>query len=175
MIKAPPSGSPGTCSPASECQTIRRERGVGASPLTPSLDTFSGHLLWPSMRLSSVLYSQREGRAFVSAEFVRREDDTVVRHLIDAARQYEARRFDAVVVPANIAAVAAITPAVTAALSAYGTTESREAFLRDGATYSHQLRRMPEHIRSLASSTQRFYGRSWSPRPRQRNSEDRSQ
>jgi hypothetical protein len=93
--------------------------------------------------------------------FVRREDDTVVRHLIDAARQYEARRFDAVVVPANIAAEAAITPVVTAALSAYGSKESREAFLRDGATYSHQLnillavvadlhvvRRMPENIRS---------------------------
>lgn len=92
--------------------------------------------------------------------FVRREDDTVVRHMIDAARQYEARRFDAVVVPANIAAEAAITPVVTAALSAYGTTESREAFLRDGATYSRQLnilldvvadlhvvRRMPENIR----------------------------
>lgn len=93
--------------------------------------------------------------------FVRREDDTVVRHLIDAARQYEAQRFDAVVVPANIAAEAAITPVVAAALSAYGTTESRETFLRDGATYSHQLnilleivadlhgvRRMPENIRS---------------------------
>jgi hypothetical protein len=51
-------------------------------------------------------------------------------HLVDTARQYEARRFDAVVVPANIAAEAAITPVVTAALATYGTADSREAFLR---------------------------------------------
>jgi hypothetical protein len=103
-----------------------------------------------------------EGRLNISAVwFVRRADDTVVRHLVDAARHYEAKHYDAVVVPANIAAEAAITPVIAAGLARYGTADSREAFLRDGATYAHQLNvllgvvadlhsvpRIPEEIRS---------------------------
>jgi hypothetical protein len=71
--------------------------------------------------------------------FVRSGTDAIVRHLIDAARQFGANNFDGVVIPANIAAEAAITPVVSLALADIGTTDSRKAFLRDGATYSHQL------------------------------------
>ncbi|MBI3184001.1 MAG: hypothetical protein HYZ28_17840 [Myxococcales bacterium] len=92
--------------------------------------------------------------------FVRKPDDTVTRHLIDAARHYEARRFEGVVVPANIAAEAALTPVVAEALRAYASRDAVKSFLKDAATYSHQLnvllamiadligvRRLPEDVR----------------------------
>ena len=48
--------------------------------------------------------------------FVRKTDDPVVRHLVDATRHLRAGRVDAVVAPANTAAEAAITPVIDEAL-----------------------------------------------------------
>ncbi|MBI3200089.1 MAG: hypothetical protein HYZ29_01020 [Myxococcales bacterium] len=71
--------------------------------------------------------------------FLRQPDDTVERHLVDAARQYTAGRFDAVVVPANIAAEAALSPVVAKVFEGFAGRENLDRFLRDAATYSHQL------------------------------------
>jgi hypothetical protein len=65
--------------------------------------------------------------------------DTTVRHLVDAARQYEAKRYEGVVVPANIAIEAAVTPLVALALRPFAGEKRLKEFLKDGATYSHQL------------------------------------
>jgi hypothetical protein len=70
--------------------------------------------------------------------FVRQVDDTAVRHLVDAARHYVAKRYDSVVVPLNIAAESALAPVVGEALRTFSTREHVERFLRD-AQYSHQL------------------------------------
>jgi len=71
--------------------------------------------------------------------FVRRPDDTVVRHLVDAARHYQADRFDAVVVPANVAAEASLTPVLTHFFERYAGKDEVREMLGRGATYSHQL------------------------------------
>lgn len=71
--------------------------------------------------------------------FVRRGDDTVIRHLVDAARHYHAERFDALVVPANVAAEASLTPVLTQFFERYAGKGQVEEMLENGATYSHQL------------------------------------
>lgn len=94
--------------------------------------------------------------------FARRADDTVVRHLVDAARQYQAERFDALIVPANIAAEASLAPVLSRFFATFGSKRSVEEMLNNGATYSHQLNvlvnvvanavalpRLSDHIRGL--------------------------
>ena len=69
--------------------------------------------------------------AALAVWFVRRADDTRDRHLVDAARQYEAGRYDGVVVPANIAAEAALTPVVNGALRRHASEKNVDVFIRD--------------------------------------------
>lgn len=104
-----------------------------------------------------------EGPLSVHAVWHRVEaDDTTIRHLVDAAHQYQRQRFDALVVPANIAAEAALTPVIAKALRPFGGRDNVNAYLRDAATYSHQLNvllglvahllqtsAMPAHVRGL--------------------------
>jgi len=66
-------------------------------------------------------------------------DDTTIRHLIEAAHEYQHSRFDGVVVPANIAAEAAITPVVALALRSFASKDRIEDFLQNAATYAHQV------------------------------------
>jgi hypothetical protein len=72
--------------------------------------------------------------------FERSTDDTTTRHLVEAARHYEAGRFDALVVPANIAVEAAVTATVSKAIAgSFANKERTKDFLSKGATYSYQL------------------------------------
>ncbi|MBK8998674.1 MAG: hypothetical protein IPM35_23375 [Myxococcales bacterium] len=102
------------------------------------------------------------GVGIMATWFVRSPDDTVVRHLVDAARHYQAERFDAVVVPANVAAEASLTPVLTHFFERYAGKGHVEEMLEKGATYSHQLNvlmnvaaevlgapRLDDHIRGL--------------------------
>jgi hypothetical protein len=71
--------------------------------------------------------------------FVRQRDDTTIRHLVDAARHFKDGRYDDVVVPAEIAVEAAISPVVARALDGFAGRENVERFLSDAATFSHQM------------------------------------
>jgi len=66
-------------------------------------------------------------------------DDTTIRHLVEAAQEYQCERFDRVIVPTNIAAEAALLPVSRKALEGIASKENLDEFLRRGATYSHQL------------------------------------
>ena len=91
------------------------------------------------------------------------KSDTSLRHLVEAAREYNDARYDDVVVPANIAAEVALTPLVVQALEPFASTKSRfEQFLREGATNAHNLNvllavaahlkgtpRLPEEVRAV--------------------------
>ena len=94
--------------------------------------------------------------------FSRAEDEQVGVHLVEAARRYNDERFDALIVPANIAAEVAVGRALSKVLRPFGSVEHVGRFLQDGATYSHQLNvllnvaasvvgvaRLPDTIRGL--------------------------
>jgi hypothetical protein len=94
--------------------------------------------------------------------FHHRSDDTVERHLVDAARAYEAGRFDGVIVPANVAAEASLGPVMTSFFARFASKEHVERMLTNGATYSDQTNvllnvvsevlgvpRLPDEIRGI--------------------------
>lgn len=80
-----------------------------------------------------------EGPLYISAIwFARKPGDSVIRHLVDAARHHRASRYEAQIVSGHIAAEAALTPVVERALTVFGNADGRKAFFRD-MKYSHQL------------------------------------
>ncbi len=96
--------------------------------------------------------------------FVRRSDDTVIRHLVEAAKHYQAARFDALIMPANIAAEVSVTSTAELGLSGFANKKKL-----DGATYSHQLNvllgltaflakfpRLPGHIRNILNDLRKL-------------------
>jgi hypothetical protein len=89
-------------------------------------------------------------------------DEIGIRQLIDAARAYDAKRYDSLIVPANVAVESALGTAMYDWLTAFCGKERVETFLADAATYSHQLnvllpvacytigvKPLPEHIRGV--------------------------
>jgi hypothetical protein len=66
-------------------------------------------------------------------------EEVPVRHLVDAAKQYSAARYDGVIVPSNIAVESALALAAFEAMSGFCSKERAEDFLENACTYSHQL------------------------------------
>lgn len=104
-----------------------------------------------------------EGRVFIAVTWIAPDEDEVsLWHLIDAARAYDAGRYDAVIVPANIAVESALAPALHDYVSGFCSKDRAKQFLDDAVTYSHQLnvllpivchmiglRGFPDHIRGI--------------------------
>jgi len=84
--------------------------------------------------------------------FARGPTDSSIRHLVEAARHYEAMRFDAVVLPANIAVEAKLGPVVHDALTGFCGRDRLRSFLNDAATYSHQLNIVVPMIAALVQA-----------------------
>lgn len=81
-----------------------------------------------------------DGGVFVAVTWVAPGLDEVgLRQLIDAARAYDAARYDSLIVPANVAVESALGTAAYDWLTAFCGKERAEGFLADAATYSHQL------------------------------------
>lgn len=78
-------------------------------------------------------------------------DEVSVHHLAEAARQYEAGRYDGVPIPANIAVEAALGQALRDWVMAFCTKIELGDFLSRGATYAHQLK----VLSSIAADTLR--------------------
>jgi hypothetical protein len=107
----------------------------------------------------------REGSVKVNATwFVRRGDDTTIRHVVDAARRLSEGQFDDVVVPANIAVEAAISPVVERALEGpagkavlglLGDASSQshvQRFLDDKSKIAHRVNALAPIIARLAGA-----------------------
>lgn len=67
------------------------------------------------------------------------EDEVATHHFVDAVRQYSAARYNGVIVPANVAVESALTPAVAETIEVFCSKENAGNFLKNAATYSHQL------------------------------------
>lgn len=80
------------------------------------------------------------------------EDEIQIHHLVDAARNFYADRYRAVVVPANIAAESALTPVLSEAISGFCGKDKRKDFFSNGATYSHQINVMAPLIAHLVGA-----------------------
>jgi hypothetical protein len=81
--------------------------------------------------------------ARVGIRYVPPGDDEVPRsHLCEAARHFVGERFNGIVIPANIAVEASLGRALTEWLEGIRSVKDVDAFLSDGATYSHQLKVM---------------------------------
>jgi hypothetical protein len=89
-------------------------------------------------------------------------DEIGLCQLIDAARAYDAARYDSLIVPANVAVESTLGTAVYDWLTAFCGKERAERFLADAAVYSHQLnvllpiachtigfKSLPDHIRGI--------------------------
>lgn len=95
----------------------------------------------------------REGSVAVAITWIAPpEDETSLRHLIDAATFYSnaialstqglenAGHFDRVIVPANIAVESAIGRALFRFIESFASNEKAADFLKNAATYGHQLK-----------------------------------
>lgn len=90
---------------------------------------------------------------YLGATYVTRGIDTApARSLVEAASQYAAGRYDALLVPANAAVEVTVARAVDIALQSFVGTDAREHFLDDAATYSHQLNVMMPLLAHVASA-----------------------
>jgi hypothetical protein len=67
-------------------------------------------------------------------------DEVSVHHLAEATKQFEARRYNGVVIPANIAVEAALARALTDWVGVFCTKGEIGEFFTRGATYAHQLK-----------------------------------
>ena len=126
----------------------------------------------PQLNLYGRASSSESGDGLVSVMvvwFVKKDDDTVIRHIVEAARKYQDGDFDGVIVPANIAVEASLTPAIDLALQGFAGKDHLASFLEEGATYSHQLNvlmpivaflskvpRLPDNIRGLLNRLRRL-------------------
>lgn len=66
-------------------------------------------------------------------------DDTALLQLVDAALAYSDKRYQHVVVPANVSVESELSASCYAWLSGFCSKERARRFLEDGATYAHQL------------------------------------
>lgn len=96
--------------------------------------------------------------------------DVSVHHLADAARQFAAERYRAMIIPANVAVEAALSPAMHEWVRCYSSKEDTDDFIGPrGATYSQQLkvlskiasralgiREMPNRIRNLLDELRQY-------------------
>jgi len=106
------------------------------------------------------------GKVNVSAIwFDAQNDDTAVKHLVEAATHFAARRYQSMVVPANVAVESSLSPVLAEWLSAFASRDHTQDFLTNAATYSRQLNvlvpivafmvdapRMPDHLRGDLNS-----------------------
>jgi hypothetical protein len=96
-------------------------------------------------------------------------DEISIRQLVDAARAYDAGRYDSMIVPANVAVESALGAAVYDWLTPFCAKACVKSFLADAATYSHQLnvllpvacymigvKPLPEHIRGVLNQLRRL-------------------
>jgi len=79
-------------------------------------------------------------------------DEVSVHHLADAVKQFEARRYSSVVIPANVAVEAALGLALREWVEVFCSKTQVDDFLASGATYSHQLK----VLSSVAADTLRI-------------------
>jgi hypothetical protein len=79
-------------------------------------------------------------------------DAVSIHHLADAAKQFEARRYPSLVIPANVAVEAALGRALREWIQVFCTDKEIGDFFTKGATYAHQLKVMA----SVAADTLRM-------------------
>ena len=122
--------------------------GVGDSkPVFPCLAVQNGLILDPFPR-EFVLYGRGTGeptaRSFAQVSVKWHpvsELEVSYHHLADAARRFAAKKYLAMVVPANIAVEAALTPVLNRWVRQYCGPDDADRFLSGhGASYAHQLR-----------------------------------
>lgn len=111
-----------------------------------------------------------DGGVFVAVTWVAPGSDEIgLCQLIDAARAYDAARYDSLIVPANVSVESTLASAVYDWLTAFCGKEHAEKFLADAAVYSHQLnvllpiacctiglKLMPDHIRGVLNQLRRL-------------------
>lgn len=98
-------------------------------------------------------------------------DEVPFRSLVAASREYDLGRYDAAVVPANVAVEASLGSAISDWLCSFSGKKRVKDFLSDAATYSHQLnillpivchtiglRPMPETLRGARRCAARSAG-----------------
>jgi hypothetical protein len=113
------------------------------------------------------LYGTTNGQPDVVAGQVRvfvewldpEKEELSVHHLADAGKQFVAGRYKSMIIPANIAVEAALTPALHAWVRLYCPSEDADGFFGPrGATYSQQLKVL-SRIASLSLGIKRMPGR----------------
>lgn len=123
------------------------------------------------------LYGMTHGRTtlpgstvWVHVTWIHPDEELPVHHLADAAKQFAAGRYKGMIIPANVAVEAALTPAVTAWVRTYCSRDETDEFLGPrGATYAHQLKvlskiaartldlkPLPERIRTLLNHLRQY-------------------
>jgi hypothetical protein len=147
-------------------------------PVFPALKLFQGEMRLDPFPRHFLFYGMTHGRADVAATSVwlsvtwiqPDEDEISVHHLADAAKQFAAGRHKGMIIPANVAVEAALTPAVTAWVRTYCSGEETKEFLGPrGATYAHQLKvlsriashtlgikPMPDRLRALLNQLRQY-------------------
>lgn len=107
----------------------------------------------------------REGDVCVAVTWIAPpNDETPLRHLIDAARHFSeaaalatqelpvAGHFDRVIIPANVAAESALGRVMFDVARLFANRENAETFLSSGATYAHQLKVLLPMVAHLAGA-----------------------
>lgn len=79
-------------------------------------------------------------------------DDEAWQNLVDAFESYGAGRYQSVVVPANVAVESRLSRLLAEFLREVASRENVESFLREGATYSHQLNVLLPALRSFTNA-----------------------
>ena len=81
-----------------------------------------------------------DGRVVVAVTWIAPEFDEIgIRQLVDAARAYDGKRYDLLIVLANVAVESALGTAMYEWLRAFCGKDRAERFLADAATYFYQL------------------------------------
>lgn len=146
-------------------------------PLMPALSLQNEMRLDPFPR-RFYLYGKSHGRAdltpsqvWLAVTWIDPDDQELsVHHLADAARQFAAGRYKGMIIPANVAVEAALTPAVNKWIRGHCSREETDDFLGPrGATCAHQLKvltkiaarelaikPMPESVRTLLNELRQY-------------------
>ena len=146
--------------------------GSGAWPLLVHGNDVLHRTVGPRFHVYGRPFHESSGspKVAVWAVWFRPEDgEVVLPHLMDASREYSDGRFDRLVVPANIAVESALSPLLGRFVEEFAAKDEARRFLRDGATYSHQLNvllpmlaafrklpKMPEGVRTRLNRLRRL-------------------
>ena len=123
--------------------TLGPHDGPAVLPALP----LNGEIHWDPFPRHLRLYGMAHGNAtpaskvWIAVTWIPPEHELSVHHLVAAAKQFVAGRFSALIIPANVAVEAALTPAMDQWIRTYcDPDETREFLSLKGATFVHQLK-----------------------------------